>query len=237
MIEAITFDLWNTIFENKSYSKFRVDFIMKFLEAKNYDYTFETIKLAFDNSFKFLDYQENGFDFHHRYTEGRISKIFDTLKTEITDPEIRAIKENMEKAMLKDPPSLKKGVKRTLEILSKNYNIGLISNTGITPGHIIIDVFQKYDILKYFQVTIFSDEIGYYKPHSLLFESALKNLQCKPNYAAHVGDLLLTDVKGAKDYGMRAIWFNDTNQSKLPDIQPDYEVKEMLEVVDIIKNF
>jgi putative hydrolase of the HAD superfamily len=143
----------------------------------------------------------------------------------------------MEKSMLKDPPLLKKDVKRTLEILSESYKIGLISNTGITPGYVIVDVFQKYSILKFFQVTIFSDEIGYYKPHSLLYEAALKKLQCKPEYAAHVGDLLHTDIKGAKDYGMRAIWFNDTNQLKVPNIQPDYEVKEMLEVVDIIKNF
>jgi len=237
MIKAITFDLWNTLFENRSYSKIRLDFLLKFLIAKGFNYTFENIKLAYDNSFKFIDYKENGFDFRHKYTEVRISKMFDDLKIETPDHEIRIIKENMEKAMLKDPPSLKSNVKRTLEILSKNYNIGLISNTGITPGHVIIDVFQKYDILKYFQVTIFSDEIGYYKPHSLLFESALKNLQCKPNNAIHVGDLLHTDVKGAKDYGMRAIWFNDTNLSKFPDIQPDYEIKEMLEVLDIIKNF
>ncbi|MFX1234664.1 MAG: HAD family hydrolase [Promethearchaeota archaeon] len=237
MIKAITFDLWNTLFENKSFSKIRLDFLENFLQKKNYDYNFKTIKDSYENSFKFLDYKESGFDFHHIYIEERISSMVNKLKLQISDAEKKIIKKNLEEAMLKDPPLLKKSVKRTLEILSENYKIGLISNTGITPGYVIIDIFQKYDILRYFQVTIFSDEIGYYKPHSLLFEYALKKLQSKPEHAVHIGDLLHTDVKGAKSYGMRAIWFNDTNQVKAPEIQPDYEVKEMLEIVDIIKTF
>ncbi|MFX1497915.1 MAG: HAD family hydrolase [Promethearchaeota archaeon] len=236
MIKAITFDLWNTIFQNKSFSRIRLEFLTKFFRDLNLDYDIDQIEEVYDKSFKFLDYKDNGFNFRHIFIEERIVRMTNFLKIQISNIEIELIKENLEKAMLKDPPLLKKNVKKTLEILSKDYKIGLISNTGITPGYIISQIFQKYGILKYFQVTIFSDEIGYYKPYSLLFENALKKLQCKPEHSIHVGDLLHTDVKGAKDYGMRAIWFNDSDQSTIPEIQPDYEIKEMFEVIEIIKN-
>lgn len=236
MIEAITFDLWNTIFQNKSFSKIRLEFLVNFFHNLNYDYDIKRIEKEYENVFTFLDYKQNVFDYRHIYIEERISSMINKLQLVISNVEMQIIKENLEGAMLNDPPLLKKSVSRTLEILSENYKIGLISNTGITPGYIITKIFQKYDILKYFRVTIFSDEIGYYKPHSILFENALKKLQSKPEYSIHVGDLLHTDVKGAKDYGMRAIWFNDSDQLKIPDIQPDYEIKEMAEIIQIIKN-
>ena len=117
---------------------------------------------------------------------------------------------------------VKKDVKTIIKTLSLNYKIGLISNTGVTPGGIIIKVFKKLEILKYFMVTIFSDEIGFYKPKSIIFEKALNKLKCKPEHAIHVGDLLQTDIEGAKAYVMRTIWFNDKNQPKILEIKPDY---------------
>lgn len=213
-----------------------MDFLLKFLHNRNITYNSEKIKYAYKKNFDNLDYNlENG-DLHHIFIKKKISNLFNSLKIEISDSDREQIKQEMEKVMLKNPPILKKGVKETLEALSPNYKIGLVSNTGITPGKVILEVFKKYDIYKYFQVTIFSDEVGYYKPKSVLFETALNKLDCKAHYAIHVGDLLHTDIKGAKAYGILTIWFNDNNQPKLPGIEPDYEVKKIFEIVPIINN-
>jgi HAD superfamily hydrolase (TIGR01549 family) len=137
--------------------------------------------------------------------------------------------------MLDNPPSLRKGVFDTLSELSPNYNIGIISDTGITPGRIIRDVLEEYGIIDFFDVTVFSDETGYYKPHPIAFKTALNDLKTSPRNAIHVGDLLETDVKGALDYKMLAVWIRDPQSSNPGDIIPDYEISEIPEILKVIK--
>ena len=89
--------------------------------------------------------------------------------------------------------------------------------------------------MKFFQSKIYSDEIGYYKPHPLPFKVALKELSCPSQNSIHIGDLLETDIKGAKDYNMLTIWFNEANSPRSEHIQPDYEIYHISEVLQIMK--
>ncbi len=179
------------------------------------------------------NYEEND----HIYTEERIVKLLDILKIDLTEPDKNSIKDKFEEAILKDPPSLKMGVKQTLEDLSSDYKLGLISNTGITPGRIISRIFQEYEIFKYFKVKIYSDEVGYYKPHKIIFKTALESLNCIPQNAIHIGDNLETDIRGAKDCNMYTIWFNELKSPKSEIVQPDYEIHKIPEVLQIIEEF
>ncbi len=233
MIQAITFDLWNTIFTNKFYSKVRLKYLTQFLDGKGIPYSLDKLKTAFYSVFSLQkrNYEEN----NHIYTEVRISKLFNLLNLDITNIYKDLIIKEFEEAILKDPPPLKPGVKEALQKLALDYKIGLISNTGITPGRVISRIFQQYEIYKFFKVKIYSDEIGYYKPHPILFRTALRELGCLPQNSIHIGDKLETDIKGAKDYNMFTIWFNDSNSSKSKLIQPDYEIHEIPEAIKIIK--
>jgi len=234
MIEVITFDLWNTIFNNRFYTDFRLDYFTQFLEKKDIVYSIRDVKNAFNLAFYLPErnYEEND----HIYTEDRIVKLLNILNINLTEPDKDLIKNKFEETILKDPPSLKIGVKQTLEELSSNYRLGLISNTGVTPGRIISRIFQEYEIFKYFDVKIYSDEIGYYKPHPILFKTALREFNCNPQNAIHIGDKLETDIKGAKDCNMLAIWFNESHSSNSVFINPDYEIHEIPEVLQIIEN-
>ncbi len=236
MIKAVTFDLWNTTFQNKFYSKFRIEFLYRFFANKGENIDMEVIKECYDHIFLYHDIEDFNELYPHTYNHERIEKLINCLDVNLSKNERSEILNIMESEMLKDPPLLKEGVVDTLKNLNSKYKIGLISNTGITPGRIIKEVMKKYNILKYFQTTIFSDEIGYYKPSAVLFQEALKQLQSKPENSIHIGDLLDTDVKGAKDYGMLSIWFNDMNQKRQSDIVPDFEVKNMREIIKIINS-
>ncbi|MFX1569577.1 MAG: HAD family hydrolase [Promethearchaeota archaeon] len=233
MIQAITFDLWNTLFVNKFYRELRINWFIQFLKDYSIHFSKLEIEKAFESAFNLPI--RNFKDTNHIYTEDRIIKLLKILQIDLSEKDIMKVKNIFEDIMLKDPPPLKKGVKQILDELSTNYKIGLISNTGITPGRIIIKVFQEYNILQYFQVMVFSDEIGYYKPHPILFNTALKELACNPRNAIHIGDRLETDIKGAKDCNMYAIWFNESNNNKSQLIQPDYEIQEIFEVISIVK--
>ena len=61
------------------------------------------------------------------------------------------------------------------------------------------------DLLDVFDVTVFSDEQGTYKPDVRIFEHTLSTLGVDPDAALHVGDRRRTDVAGALDAGMGAV--------------------------------
>ena len=85
--------------------------------------------------------------------------------------------------------------------------IGLISDTGITPGRVLRAVMARDGVLPFFQHCTFSDEVGRAKPHPLPFQHTLDALAVEGPSATHIGDLPETDIVGAKGMGMRAVLF------------------------------
>jgi putative hydrolase of the HAD superfamily len=111
-------------------------------------------------------------------------------------------------ALLHFRPKLVDGAKDLLFALKdQGYKIGLISNTGRTPGRTMRSVLEDYGLRKCFNAMTYSDEAGYIKPNKRIFEVALRELGAKPAQTVHVGDNPLLDVYGAKAAGCRAILF------------------------------
>jgi putative hydrolase of the HAD superfamily len=235
MIQAVTFDLWNTLFSNKSYTQLRLQQFFQFLHKREIFLPFDKFEEAFHANFHFTEVTFEEIEFRHIYTEDRILKVLESIKVQITNSDIEILKNKFESEMLNDPPLLKNGVKQTLELLAPECKIGLISNTGVTPGKTISKILKEYNILQYFDITVYSDETGLFKPHRKMFEKPLDEFNIKPENAVHVGDMLETDVKGANEFQMKSIWINDRNSPRSPEIIPDFEIKQISEVVEIVK--
>jgi putative hydrolase of the HAD superfamily len=236
MISVVTFDLWNTLFSKKSYSEIRLTSLYNFLEKQGISISFNTVENAYLSKFHFHEVTFEDINFHHIYTKERITRVFKELEIKIEEEEIERLRLEFESLMIDDPPLLKKDVKNTLEELDPDYQLGLISNTGVTPGPIISQVLENYGILQYFDVTIYSDETGFFKPHPKMFEIPLNELNCKATNAIHIGDMVETDVKGANDFNMLSIWLNDSNEINTTDIEPDYEISQISDAVPIIRS-
>ena len=236
MIKAVTFDLWNTLFSNVSYSTERFNYLIEKLESEAIKFNKRDLKSAFDKAFSFAHWYTESLSREHIYTASRFEEMLKRLNIQLKSGLFDEIVMNFESTMLSIKPPLKNNVRETLENLFPDYKIGLISDTGITPGRVIRKVLEEYDLLKFFEVTLFSDETGTYKPHSSVFKLALNKLGENPENAAHVGDLLMTDIKGAQECNMTSIWINDRKQGPLSDIMPDFEIQDLYEVVDIVRN-
>ncbi|MFW9823842.1 MAG: HAD family hydrolase [Candidatus Thorarchaeota archaeon] len=236
MIQAITFDLWNTLFSNKSYSERRLNQFFEFLQNRQIFLPLDTFTESFHSKFHFSEVTFEEIEFRHIYTEDRILNVLESIDAIIPQSDVNLLKERFESEMLQDPPLLKEGVKKTLEFIAPDYQIGLISNTGVTPGRVISKVLEEYNILQYFDCTVYSDETGLFKPHPKMFEIPLEKFKVKRENAVHIGDMLETDIKGANDFNMKSVWLNDRNSPGSNEIIPDYEIKQISDIISIIES-
>jgi putative hydrolase of the HAD superfamily len=109
------------------------------------------------------------------------------------------------------PPYLNPDAQKVLEDLAAaGKRIGLICNTGLTPGFALRRLLDSEGILGYFDFLGFSDEIGFRKPDLRVFHLAARKLKIDPCNIVHVGDNLRLDVWGAEQAGFRAILFEST---------------------------
>jgi putative hydrolase of the HAD superfamily len=107
------------------------------------------------------------------------------------------------------PPELNGDTVTTLqEMRSRVRGIGLISNTGRSPGTALHELLRKYGVLGFFDSTVFSDQVSSRKPDRQIFERAVAALGAEPAKVVHIGDDPEADTWGAKKAGMKALLFD-----------------------------
>ena len=84
-----------------------------------------------------------------------------------------------------------------------------------------------------------SDEIGFEKPSEQFFTPVLAEVYKKVPCVGKeeiiiVGDSLTSDVKGGINIRIKTCWFNADNREKREDITPDYIVKDVKEVINLL---
>ena len=98
------------------------------------------------------------------------------------------------------------GAKEMLENLqTKGYRLFAASNSF---GHLQRSRLEKAGILKYFEDTYISMDIGYDKPDIRFYQEALRRCGLQAKEVLMIGDSMTTDVIGAQKAGMDALFFN-----------------------------
>lgn len=122
------------------------------------------------------------------------------------------------------------GVQEVLTTLQRLYKLAVISNaTSNLPRHVL----DKHGLSSFFRVVVVSRDIGFRKPDPRIFNYTLKELRVKSQQAIHVGNSVLTDVIGAKNAGMKAVWIKKEEQPILE--VPDYVVNSITDLPRILK--
>ncbi|MGB7055326.1 MAG: HAD family hydrolase [bacterium] len=234
MLKAITFDLWTTIIEPIDYRESRIEYIRLILESNGYSIDRDAMRSAYSFSLqRFYDVWQN--EHRHMPSAVRLGLMLSELKVELSEEMLNRVVKRCEEVVLRDPPPLIPGAEMVLDSLHDSYKIGLICDSGMSPGRVMRQVLARYDLLPYFCATVFSDELGCTKPHLHMFETALEQLGVEAHEALHIGDLLNTDVAGAKAAGMKTVWFNrDKAQTNETSLTPDYEITRLPQVLAIV---
>ena len=214
-IKAVTFDLWETLlFEKDGWNlrrtKTRCNNLTQVLNRFGFKISSKQIGFAFKELTLWLEsvWIRNREVTHLdqvRFIVKKASKgsiaVRGDLSSELSLAYVSAIFEV--------PPYLNPAAPKVLEQLKDQKKlIGLICNTGLTPGFGLRKFLTRENVGKYFDLMIFSDEIGIRKPDPGIFEMTAQRLRVKPHQIVHIGDRLKGDVWGSKNAGFKAIYLS-----------------------------
>lgn len=242
MIDTITFDLWNTLLSNKPqdnerYRQRRLEAIHSLLEENGFNVDFDSLYRAHEEGFeKCKETWKKNIDLDTQEQLKIMFSFLDDLRFKtIPQSFMLKLEEVFLAPILKDPPPLIEGAKKIVKhVQAEGYKIGLICNTGRTPGRIIRELLEKLGMVEYFGALTFSNELKIRKPDPRIFLHTLSQLKSDPANSMHVGDELESDVLGARISGMTSVHFNP-NQIFYTEIQPDFSVKELTELETILQ--
>ncbi|MBC7264593.1 MAG: HAD family hydrolase [Chloroflexi bacterium] len=129
------------------------------------------------------------------------------------------------------------GVIETLQALHQRYCLVLATNAAESGASLVREALGRAGLEGCFDVILTAQELGARKPDPAFFQRVLAALNCTPGDAVVVGDDYQTDVIGAKEAGLRAIWFNPSGAS-CPLAHPlhDAEVRTMAELPTALEN-
>jgi len=126
--------------------------------------------------------------------------------------------------------------KSTLQKLSQDYKLGLLSNFTYAP--VIYAGLGKLGINGFFNAVLVSEAVGWRKPDPKIFREALKRLCVKAHETIYVGDNPLEDIQGAKNVGMRTVFipsqFNSLKDMQKAGHPPDYTIEKLSDVTRIV---
>ena len=243
-LKVITIDFWNTLFDSSNgmeRNAYRRNSLFK--EIEKYD--------VIVKDEEFADALKAAWEYFNNIwiNDMRTPTPFETaeffwrqLKLPYNEKSILEISESFGEAILVYPPKLVEGVKESLMKLYGKYKLGIVSDTGFSPGTALRQLMELNEIIEYFDAFSFSDETGVSKPHPKAFQSVLEKFECLPEESLHIGDIEQTDIEGAKSLGMKAIRFNgDTSYPQTPERKEftiaDAESDSWVDIVRLIEEF
>ncbi len=116
----------------------------------------------------------------------------------------------------------------TLAYLQGRYRLHLISNGFKEACEKKLEHSKLYP---YFETIVISEIVGINKPDPRIFKHALDNGQAEKEHAVMIGDNLDADVRGAKNAGLEAIFFNPGERDKPEDVE--YMIVDLKELQEI----
>ena len=206
-IRAVTLDFWGTLTAASSGNRQqRVTALHICLP----DHSNEQINQAYERSWAtFMGSSRQGLGLHTGYILAETLRVLGTTLDPFRFGEIRRY---WEEIVLDDPPPLNPGLgEMLLALRERDIAIGLISDTGTTPGRVMRQILEREGVLDLFHYLTFSNELGVTKAHPLAYLTTLGHFQVEPAQAIHVGDTPAADLDGAHAAGLFAALLLENN--------------------------
>ena len=237
-ITAVTFDLWQTLLlDNRELGSaramVRLEGTQQALNRFGEAYELEHIREAYRACYQHCrSIRDGGLDISFQeQVEVFVNNISDGLVERLDPESIQQIARVYADSFLAHPPTPHAQALTVLrDVKAMGLRIGLISNTGMTPGTTFRAYLDQQGMLRYFDTLTFSDEVKLAKPNDEIFLMTLRAMGASPSETVHVGDHVINDVVGAKRLGMKTIWitgFYEREDPTDPESEPDASVDDL----------
>jgi len=212
MIKAIAFDLWETLItdtpaQSREQERLRLQRMAEILARRDIAAAPERIEHAYRTLWRRCQelYWSADVDVPCRR---QIEHFIEELAVDVDAATLDALEHVYARAAVEVLPSLVSGAEEVLaELKARGYRLGLISNTGRTPGSALREILDALDLAPHIDAMVFSNEHGVCKPQTSIFAALREGLGVAYEETLFVGDNLYVDVHGAQRCGMRAVHF------------------------------
>ncbi len=163
---------------------------------------------------------------HDELRYKRLKDSFDALNYSISDDAIHQMAVDYI-TFLPENNILFDGAIEVLEYLNPNYKLHIITN-GF--AEVQYKKLKNAGIADYFISVTNSEMAGVKKPHPCIFEYAVKAAKTSKEKSVMIGDCIDADVRGALEYGMEAIYFNESKKEVSNEIK---QINQLIELKNI----
>ncbi len=118
--------------------------------------------------------------------------------------------------------------------LSGKYPIGFLTNGFSEIQRWKAD---KFDLHRFGENYIISEDVGHMKPSTEIFEYATLKAGCNPEQVLYIGDSFVSDIIGGSNFGWKTGWFHrDMNPDPNKVKQADFVFSDFTKLPDLIES-
>ncbi len=214
-VKAIGFDLFNTLITaDPKAVREAVERLIRSLRKNGFTFEEEPFKVTYRRcALDFLEKtKEDGRETHNRFW---VSAALRELGYPV-EPEDARIASALDAyfSAFFDYCHLIPGTMEMLNRLRGIYPLGLLSNFTHAPA--AKGLVTQLGLAPYFDVLLISGELGYRKPHIMVFQQLVADFGVDNSRLLYVGDNIEADINGALLAGIRPVWFTWALDHKVP---------------------
>ena len=214
-LRALLFDLWGTLLyvdhPEGIGERRRQANVARFVTALRdigHPQPADAVRAAFDADAGKMDaLYEQGRD---HSTPERLEQLLDLVRpglaSEVTPDALDRIEEIVVWAVRENPPYAAPGALTAMsEARERGIAIGLVSNTGMTPGYVLREILSELGLRQYLEAMTLSNEARLVKPTEAVFTCTLEVLGVEAHEAVFIGDSPELDIEAPQKLGMTAV--------------------------------
>jgi putative hydrolase of the HAD superfamily len=214
-LKAVAFDLWETLITDtpdasRQQERLRLERMESILAGRGFTAAAQRIEQAYRGLWHRCNelYWSSDIDIPCRRQIEHFLEALDLEPASFDEAVLAELEHAYARAALDVLPSPVAGAVELLDAVhSRELSVGLISNTGRTPGYVLREVLERLGMARLIDAMVFSNEHGQCKPQPSIFERLRGALGVDYSEILFVGDNLYADVYGAQRCGMRAVHF------------------------------
>lgn len=251
MLKAVAFDLWETLITDtpelsRQQERLRISRMEEILARRGHADIADRIEHAYRSLWHRCQelYWSEDRDIPCRRQIEHFLEFLQLDATSFDEEMLSELEHAYAHAAVDVLPATVNGAPETLrELKARGFGIGLISNTGRTPGYALRGILDALGLASSIDVMVFSNEHGQCKPQPSIFEELRRGLGVPYDEMLFVGDNLYVDVHGAQRFGMRAIHFDPPTRGTAVappvehglEIVPDARISSLAELMSAVE--